>query len=119
MLPSAQPTAGLLCRYDGINGNANALETQTGLDAAAVRGLASSVAQVPVGAAASGVICSCPNDVGSAIVVVLSYPGRSDVDLWIADSGCSSIANGDLLLSSCGNTGVDNLVSSIAAMVGE
>jgi hypothetical protein len=119
MLPSAKPAAGLLCSYNGMNGNANALEATKALDAAAAQSLASSVAQVPVGRAAGEVMCSCPADFGSAIVVALSYSGRSDVDLWIADSGCSSIANGDIALSSCGNTDVYNVVSTIAGMVGE
>jgi hypothetical protein len=130
MLPSAQPTAGLLCGYDGLNGGAGlggggstnggafTLESQKDLDAAAAQSLAQSVAQIPLGHG-GGVVCSCPMADGSAAVVVLSYPGRSDVDLWVLTNGCSSIANGDLVLASCGSPAVAAIVTTIAVMVGE
>ena len=119
MLPSGKPTGALLCTYNGMNGTAYTLETQQALDAAAARNLADSVAQIPVGRAIGVVGCSCPAGFGSAIVVALSYAGRSDVDLWVADSGCSSIANGDIVVASCGSPDVATIVSKIAALVGE
>lgn len=35
-------------------------------------------------------------DDGAAAIVVFSYPGRADVDLWYARNGCQSLANGHI-----------------------
>ena len=39
---------------------------------------------------------SCPMDDGGVVVVALRYPGRADVDLWWAATGCESVANGHI-----------------------
>jgi hypothetical protein len=118
MLPSDQPTAGLLCSYDGVNDNPFALQTQKDLDAATARSLAGPVAQLPIGHI-NNAVCSCPADFGSTVLVALSYPGRADVDLWVMPGGCSSIANGFIFVVACGSPGVSTVVSKIAALVGE
>jgi len=38
----------------------------------------------------------CPADTGEATLVVLSFPGRDDVDLWSA-GGCGVVSNGVIL----------------------
>ena len=35
-------------------------------------------------------------DDGSAEVLALAYPGRSDIDLWIQINGCGEMSNGHI-----------------------
>lgn len=93
LLPAGRPTAGLECRYYGLNGRLWQLRKATRLDAAAARREAGSMARLPLSHTDGGVM-SCPADDGSAEVVVLSYPRRADVDLWIDLGGCASVSNG-------------------------
>jgi hypothetical protein len=43
---------------------------------------------------ASPHVVHCPLDDGSTAIVVLAYPGRPDVDLWLDTSGCRGMRNG-------------------------
>jgi hypothetical protein len=93
LLPREQPTAGLRCRYDGMNGHPWHLVAATRLAAAAARRVARSMARIPLSHTDGGVV-NCPMDDGSAEVLALAYPGRPDVDLWIKLNGCGGIWNG-------------------------
>ncbi len=96
LLPSGKPTAGLVCRYNGLNGKAFQLRKATKLDAAQARRLARSMARLPLSHTDGG-LTDCPFDDESAEVVALAYPHRSDVDLWVKLNGCTYVGNGFIL----------------------
>ena len=95
LLPPGQPTAGLRCRYYGLNEHAFALRSSRRLTAAEARRAARTMRALPL-SHPDGEVMSCPNDDGSAEVLVLSYPGRPDVDLWIYLTGCGGVSNGHI-----------------------
>ena len=95
LLPAGQPSGGLRCRYDGLNGDPWHLVAAQRLSTAAARRTASQMASLPLGQPA-GEIVNCPMDDGSAEVLVLAYPNRPDVDLWVALNGCGGVSNGYL-----------------------
>ncbi len=94
------PVAALICRYQGNLGSSvlplsgRTLYRQVVLDATTSRQLATSIAAIsltpPIGTT------SCPADLGSASLLAFAYPGRQDVDLWYADSGCATLDNGEI-----------------------
>jgi hypothetical protein len=43
-----------------------------------------------------GGVTSCGFDDARADLLVLSFPGRADVDLWLNSRGCSVLANGQI-----------------------
>lgn len=96
LLPAGQPAAGLRCRYDGPNGHPWRLIATTRLIAAAARRAARSMARLPLSHVDGGSV-SCPMDDGSYAVLVLAYPGRPDVDLWVKLNGCGGVSNGDIM----------------------
>ena len=98
LLPAGAPTAGLECRYYGMNGHPWQLRAQTRLTAAAASRLANSIQRVSLSHPVGG-ITSCPMDDGSAEIIALSYAGRPTVDLWVTLNGCRSIANGFIATS--------------------
>jgi hypothetical protein len=93
LLPAGLPTAGLRCRYDGMNGHAWQLVNAQRLTATAARQAARSMARLALSHADGGVT-SCPMDDESAEVLALAYPGRPDVDLWVKLNGCGGVSNG-------------------------
>jgi hypothetical protein len=101
LLPSGEPTAGLVCVYDGANGEAFALKQQTALGATAAAAFAARFRQVTLGHA-DGEVSFCPMDDGSATVIALRYPDRRNVDLWMRTRGCTSISNGYITASTLG-----------------
>jgi hypothetical protein len=106
MLPAGAPTAALICDYTGMNGHPEFhLRSRRHLDAAAASRLAGTVAAVPLSHTLGGPT-SCPAADGSAAVVVLSYPGRPDVDLQVAESGCRTMGNGHVLTRAVDLTGL-------------
>jgi hypothetical protein len=96
LLPAGQPSGGLRCRYDGLNGHPWHLVAAQRLSAAAARQTASQMASLPLSHPAAEVV-NCPMDDGSAEVLALAYPGRPDVDLWVALNGCGGVSNGYIL----------------------
>lgn len=93
LLPAAAPTAGLVCRYYGMNGRPWRLSGHTSLTAAAARRLATSMRRVSLSHTVGGVT-ACPMDDGAAEIIALSYQGRPAVDLWVTLDGCRYVANG-------------------------
>ncbi len=96
LLPPGQPTAGLRCRYDGLNGHPWHLVAAQPLSAHAAGQAARSIARLPLSHPDGGSV-SCPMDDGSAAVLALAYPGRPDIDLWIKLNGCGGVSNGYIM----------------------
>src|SRR5262245_21861900 len=67
LLPAGQPTAGLRCRYNGLNGHPWHLVAARRLTASAARHAASSMARLPL-SHPDGEVVNCPMDDGSAEV---------------------------------------------------
>ena len=95
LLPPGQPTAGLRCRYDGLNGHPWHLAAATQLTAPAAQRAARSMTRLPL-SHPDGAAVSCPADDGSAEILALAYPGRPDIDLWISLNGCGGVSNGHI-----------------------
>lgn len=99
LLPAGKPTGGLRCRYDGLNGHPWQLVAARRLTAGQARQKARSLARIPL-SHPDGAVVNCPMDDGSAEVLVLVYPGRPDVDLWIKLNGCGGTSNGSIIAGS-------------------
>jgi hypothetical protein len=95
LIPTGSPTGGLLCVYGGLNGKPWNLREHRVLDASAARRLATATRQVRL-AHTVGARTNCPGDDAPADLLVLSFPGHPDVDLWLNPSGCPNIANGHI-----------------------
>jgi hypothetical protein len=67
------------------------LASSTRLTASAARQAAASEASLPLGHVDGGV-ASCPAGAGPGEILVLAYPGRPDIDLWLSPGG--DAANG-------------------------
>jgi hypothetical protein len=93
LLPAAAPTAALICRYVGANGDSFALSRTTHLDQVQAAQLADEARQIRL-SHVDDEVRHCPFDDGKATVIALSYPGRPDVDLWDNTNGCTSVTNG-------------------------
>jgi hypothetical protein len=104
LLPPGEPTAALVCSFNGYNGPspelpqlplAMKLAHQARLGAAAAARLASAVDALPLSHVDGGVT-SCPAGMGTAAILAFSYgSGRGpDVDIWVQATGCPYFANG-------------------------
>ena len=96
LLPSAAPTAALECTYFGLNGKTFALSSSRKLNRRQAAVAAEHIRALPLGSRGLGAH-SCPNDDGRTAIVVFSYVGRADVDIWEHTSGCRSIDNGHII----------------------
>jgi hypothetical protein len=96
-LVPARPSAGLICQYgqelgSGLPSSAD-LVLSTSLDRSQAQQLAAVIRRIDL-AASSGTV-SCPAEfVGAVTLIGVSYPGRADVGLWFATSGCQTLDNG-------------------------
>ena len=101
-VPSADPTAALVCRYETRSPDSPIplpkFTPATALGSSGARKLALQLRTLKVGFDGGG-IGSCPQGLITLTeIVVLSYPDRPDVDLWYGGGGCRSvIANGFVL----------------------
>ena len=102
LLPPGEPTAALVCSYNGYNGPAPAspqlslamkLAHQERLGAPGADRLASAVASLPLSHVDGG-FTSCPAGLGTAAIMGFSYRSAPDVDVWVAATGCPFFANG-------------------------
>jgi len=102
VVPSADPTAALVCRYEKRVPSYTAplpkFTPVTTLRSSGAHKLALQLRTLKVGFDGGG-IGSCPLGLITLTeIVVLSYPDRPDVDLWYGGGGCRSvIANGFVL----------------------
>ncbi len=93
VLPVAVPSGGLICDYAGYNGTPFGLTSSTPLDQTAATQLASAATKSPLSHLDyDGVQCAAGDN--STSVLVFTYPGHADVDLWYDDNGCSTLSNG-------------------------
>lgn len=102
LLPPGEPTAALVCSYNGYNGPslespqpslAMKLAHQARLGGAAAGRLASAVDALPLSHVDGG-LTACPADLGTAAILAFSYRSGPDVDIWVAATGCPFFANG-------------------------
>lgn len=94
LVPAAQPTRVLVCRYAGMNGKAPfSLIDSASAGVRRARALAEAARRISL-AHLDGGQKSCPMDTGAATVIDFSYAARPDVDLWYASTGCPQIRNG-------------------------
>jgi hypothetical protein len=102
LLPPGEPTAALVCSYNGYNGPlpesaqlslAMKLAHQARLGAAAAGRLAAAVTALPLSHVDGG-LTSCPAGLGTAAIMAFSYRTGPDVDIWVAATGCPFFANG-------------------------
>jgi hypothetical protein len=99
LLPTADPTAGLICQFGGLNSAPPAgLAGKVALSAADAGRLADQARHLQL-AHTGRVEMSCPMGDGGVDVVALSYPGRPDVDLWYDATGCQHVSNGHILVT--------------------
>jgi hypothetical protein len=96
LAPAGAPIGGLLCRYAGPNGAPVALIAHRTLSADAARHIATLARRISLDHIDGQAPSTCPGDDGSATVIVLSYRGRADVDLWLHRLGCESLSNGHI-----------------------
>ena len=102
LLPGSQPTAALVCSYNGYNGPspesphlalAMKLAHQARLGGAAAGRLAVAIAALPLSHVDGG-LTSCPAGLGTAAIMAFAYPTGLDVDIWVSATGCPFFANG-------------------------
>jgi hypothetical protein len=79
----------LVCAYVGFP---RLYGGQRRLDAADATSLASVINRIDVRPDIG--VHSCPPDNGRIEILVFSFPGAADVDLWWYASGCESVDNG-------------------------
>jgi hypothetical protein len=95
LLPGGKPMAGLECQYYGMNVSPWRLHAERHLSAGQARRLATTLAALPLGYPVGEGLSpgGCPAD-ESAELIVLAYPGRPDVDLWMTGCNDDVVANG-------------------------
>jgi hypothetical protein len=102
LLPPGEPTAALVCSYNGYNGPspespqlplAMKLAHQDRLGAAAAGRLAAAVSGLPLSHVDGG-LTSCPAGLGTAAIMAFAYRTGLDVDIWVSATGCPFFANG-------------------------
>jgi len=98
LVPNGTPAAGQVCVYAGLNGQAFTLLRQRPLSRAVATRVATAARSVGL-AHANGVVRHCPGRDGPTMVVVLSYPSRPAVNLWIDTGGCQTASNGHVVAS--------------------
>jgi hypothetical protein len=96
LLPALLPTAALSCTYFGMNGKAFALASSQKVNAAQASVAAGHIRALPLGSRGLGAH-SCPMEDGRATIVVFSYAGRADVDVFESTSGCRWTSNGHIV----------------------
>jgi hypothetical protein len=91
LLPAATPTGAVVCAYSGWPGGISPRRTVLGGTAATQ--LAEAVRRIPLAHPAFRSSPSCASML-TTMIVVLRYPGRPDVDLWLLSGGCANTRNG-------------------------
>jgi hypothetical protein len=96
LAPADRPNAGLLCSYAGLNGilplTLSLERVLTAADAARIAEAAHRVALSHYDAPHS-----CGMSDGSVTVLVLQYPSRPAVNLWLPSASCHGTSNGHIV----------------------
>jgi hypothetical protein len=96
LLPRGRPTAALVCRFNGANDKpASGLGATRTLGQSAAARVADAARAIDLSHPDGGTT-SCAMDDGSVTVLVFAYPGKADVDLWFARTGCRQLSNGSI-----------------------
>lgn len=98
LVPPGEPSGGLICRYDGMNGDRYALASSKRLDTSGAIRLAGALRAVRLSRRSGTTVRSCTPIDGSADVLVLSYPGQPDAPVWVSVGGCGRVSNGVIIL---------------------
>lgn len=103
--PVGVPLGGLVCNYapaalslpdSPIPGAFDSdAHSQVRLNATSARAVSVAISELSLERRVPPVDCP-DNKVGAAIIVVLSYPGRPDLDFWYHDTGCMTLDDGHL-----------------------
>ena len=103
LVPSRIPKAGLICRYNGANSHAASLTLarRTRLTGPMAVTLALAARRLQL-SHPDGQVIYCPDGDDEFTIIALRYPGRADVDLWYARTGCASVANGFITSTNSG-----------------
>lgn len=108
-----------LCRYSGVNARPRlTLVSSRLLDAPAlVRQLESEFNHLP---SPHGVV-ACPNDDGSQILALVTYPGGHQVSISVGLSGCALVTNGSVHRTAAGpgSASGPRLVKQLEQLLGE
>jgi hypothetical protein len=115
LAPNGAPTSGLVCLYgEGNAGQAFALLRQRTLSRTEVGRVATAARSVELAHRNGSVICR-PAMYGSTIVVVLSYPSRPAVNLYLRTGDCSLAYNGYVIApASPSLAALEDLVDQLA-----
>ncbi|MEO6500385.1 MAG: hypothetical protein ABIQ09_00560 [Jatrophihabitantaceae bacterium] len=95
LAPADKPNAGLLCSYTGLNGEAFALSLERVLAAADAGRIAEAAHRTALSHYDAS--RSCGMDDGSVTVLVLQYPNRPAVNLWLPSTSCHGTSNGHIV----------------------
>jgi hypothetical protein len=90
MVPTGA-VGGLVCEYAPGGASLTRRIRLSQTDAARLAGDANQIGSADVGD------FSCPGGVAAHDVLVFSYPGRADVDIWYERTGCITLENGYLV----------------------
>jgi hypothetical protein len=104
-LVPASPNGGVICQYAPLSGSRSRQHGQLAEQLRLSRRRADQVADAVRGLSlrAPGGTYHCPADLGSVVIIGLSYATGPDVGLWYADSGCKTLDNGRLGVFEGGN----------------
>jgi hypothetical protein len=113
LTPDSTANDGRICFYDGMNGAAPfALSHSRTLTAAEAGRLGRLAHEVDL-SHSDGSFMHCPMDDRSAAVLILAYPNRPAVDIWLHERGCASVSNGQVGAS--GSNSMAALVDAVQA----
>jgi hypothetical protein len=94
LVPDAAATSALICRYVGMNGPTNVVQSHQDLTGAAAAGLGRKAREATLSYDSGAGAIYCPADDNAMALVVFSYPDGSSVDLWQKTTGCTTVSNG-------------------------
>ncbi|HEY0167932.1 MAG TPA: hypothetical protein VGB75_12900 [Jatrophihabitans sp.] len=96
LAPADEPSAGLLCAYGGLNDTPPlALSLERVLAAADAARVAEAAHRVTL--SHYDAMRSCAMHDGSVTVLVLQYPNRPAVNLWLPSASCHGTSNGHIV----------------------
>jgi hypothetical protein len=101
LLPTAEPTGGLWCTY--ALERPITLQTGRRLTGPEAVSLAGVINRLHLGIPHPNAPTTCPPAQLTADILVFSYSGKPDVDLWWESSGCQGLDNGERTAVEGGN----------------